>query len=51
MVDPAFLGREVTIEDDRFDYGEVRYSPYRYLRDRLVNVVWTARAAADESFR
>jgi uncharacterized DUF497 family protein len=40
----VFLGREVTIEDDRFDYGEVRYLTYGYLRDRLVNVVWTLRA-------
>jgi uncharacterized DUF497 family protein len=37
------MAREVTIEDDRFDYGEVRYSTYGYLRGRLVNVVWTQR--------
>jgi uncharacterized protein len=40
------MGRKVTIEDDHFDYGEVRYSTYGYLRDRLVNVVWTRRAGS-----
>jgi uncharacterized DUF497 family protein len=40
----VFRGREVTIVDNRFDYGEVRYSTYGYLRSRLVNVVWTLRA-------
>ncbi|SKA40447.1 Ribonuclease toxin, BrnT, of type II toxin-antitoxin system [Enhydrobacter aerosaccus] len=37
------MRRHVTVEDDRFDYGEVRYLTYGYLDDRLVNVVWTAR--------
>ena len=40
----VFAGRAVTVEDDRFDYGERRYSTYGYLRSRLVNVVWTPRS-------
>lgn len=39
----VFAGRVATVEDRRFDYGEMRYSTYGYLGDRLVNVVWTPR--------
>jgi len=38
-----FAGRIATVEDGRFDYGEIRYSTYGHLRGRLVNVVWTPR--------
>jgi uncharacterized protein len=40
----VFTGRAVTIEDARFDYGERRYLTYGYLRNRLVNIVWTPRS-------
>ena len=39
----VFAGRSATVEDGRFDYGEIRYSTYGHLRGRLVNVVWTPR--------
>ena len=39
----VFAGREVTVEDNRIDYGEMRYLTYGYLRGRLVGVVWTPR--------
>jgi uncharacterized DUF497 family protein len=39
----VFAGPTATVEDGRFDYGEVRYSTYGHLRGRLVNVVWTPR--------
>jgi len=41
-----FAGKTLTIEDDREDYGEVRYQSYGYLNDRLVMVVWTQRDEA-----
>jgi len=40
----VFAGPKMTVEDARFDYGEVRYWTYGYLRGRLVNIVWTPRA-------
>ena len=39
----VFAGRVVSIEDRRFDYGEVRFASYGYLGRRLVNIVWTPR--------
>jgi len=42
----VFGGRELTVEDGRFDYGEARYATYGYLRGRLVNIVWTPRAGS-----
>lgn len=42
----VFNGDTVTKEDDRFDYGEVRYITAGFLDDRMVIVVWTQREAA-----
>jgi uncharacterized protein len=39
----VFGGPKLTIEDDRFDYGETRYQTYGLLGGRLVMVVWTPR--------
>jgi uncharacterized DUF497 family protein len=39
----AFAGRTLTLEDDRKDYGEVRYQTYGRLNGRLVMIVWTSR--------
>jgi hypothetical protein len=38
-----FAGRTITVADDRFDYGEVRFITAGYLGDRMAVVVWTAR--------
>jgi uncharacterized DUF497 family protein len=42
----VFAGPEVTIEDDRRDYGETRYQTYGLLGGRLVTLVWTPRGDA-----
>lgn len=42
----VFLGRTLTLRDDREDYGEPRYQTYGYLHGRVVMVVWTPRGAA-----
>ncbi len=42
----VFNGPTVTQEDDRFDYGEVRYVTAGFLRERMVIVVWTPREEA-----
>lgn len=39
----VFEGRTLTLEDDRFDYGETRFQTYGVLGDRVVMVVWTPR--------
>jgi uncharacterized DUF497 family protein len=39
----VFAGLTITFQDDRFDYGEVRWVTYGFLRGRLVAVVWTQR--------
>jgi uncharacterized DUF497 family protein len=39
----VFDGLTLTIEDDRFDYGETRWITYGLLRGRLVAIVWTER--------
>jgi hypothetical protein len=39
----VFASPEFTIEDDRRDYGELRYQTYGLLGDRLVMLVWTPR--------
>jgi len=39
----VFGGRTFDLEDDRHDYGEVRFLTFGKLRDRLVVVVWTSR--------
>ena len=42
----VFEGRTLTLEDDRFDYGETRFQSYGVLGDRVVMVVWTPRDEA-----
>lgn len=42
----VFAGRTLTLEDDRFDYGETRFQTYGILDDRIVMVVWTPRGEA-----
>jgi uncharacterized DUF497 family protein len=42
----VFRGLTLTIEDDRFDYGEVRYQTIGLLNRLVVMVVWTSRGAA-----
>jgi uncharacterized protein len=39
----VFAGRFATSEDDRFDYGEKRFSTAGWLAGRMVIVIWTAR--------
>ena len=39
----VFAGRTVTVIDDRFDYGEVRYISAGHLDGRMVVMVWTRR--------
>lgn len=41
----VFDGTVLTIEDDRFDYGEQRFQTLGMLDDRIVMVVWTQRSA------
>jgi uncharacterized DUF497 family protein len=38
--------RGLDFEDDRRDYGEIRYQTYGLLGDRLVMLVWTPRGDA-----
>lgn len=42
----VFAGKTLTLEDDRFDYGETRYQTYGLLDERVVMVVWTPRGDA-----
>ena len=42
----VFVGRALTLEDDRFDYGEMRFQTYGVLEGRVVMVVWTPRDEA-----
>ena len=44
--DQVFAGPNITKEDARRDYGEVRFQTIGYLRNRLVMVVWTQRDEA-----
>lgn len=39
----VFAGPTLTIKDDRFDYGEIRFQTYGALSERIVMVVWTER--------
>jgi uncharacterized DUF497 family protein len=39
----VFAGTAVTVEDDRRDYGEVRFQTFGVLNERVVMVVWTRR--------
>lgn len=36
-----FSGNTLTIEDDRYDYGEVRFVTFGVLCDRVVSVIHT----------
>ena len=38
-----FEGTQLTITDERLDYGEHRFQTFGLLGGRLVNVVWTPR--------
>jgi uncharacterized DUF497 family protein len=42
----VFEGDKFDLEDDRRDYGELRYLTFGKLHDRLVAVVWTPRGDA-----
>jgi len=42
----VFAGRHLEIEDDRFDYGEIRWQTIGRLNDDVVMVVWTGRGNA-----
>jgi uncharacterized DUF497 family protein len=47
----VFAGTAVTVQDDRRDYGEVRYQTFGVLNERVVMVVWTPRARTATSFQ
>lgn len=42
----VFTGREATLNDERFDYGETRRITAGFLDGRMVIVVWTPRDEA-----
>ncbi len=39
----VFAGATLTVEDDRQDYGEVRYITIGFLDEAMVVLVWTPR--------
>ena len=39
----VLFGLCVTVEDERFEYGETRLISIGYLRNRMVVIVWTPR--------
>jgi uncharacterized DUF497 family protein len=39
----VFTGNHRTVRDDRFDYGEKRYSTIGWLGNRMAVVIWTPR--------
>lgn len=39
----VLAGKSRTVIDDRFDYGEARYSTIGWLGDRMAVVIWTPR--------
>lgn len=41
-----FAGQSLTTEDDRRDYGEVRYMTVGLLEQRMVVIIWTHREPA-----
>lgn len=43
----VFAGKHFTREDDRKDYGEVRFITVGMLRERMVIMVWTPRHLED----
>jgi uncharacterized DUF497 family protein len=42
----VFAGPTIDIEDDRRDYGEIRWLTFGLLEERLVALVWTPRGDA-----
>ncbi len=44
--DELFGGLTLTVEDDRFDYGETRFQTIGRIGARTVLVVWTPRGEA-----
>jgi uncharacterized DUF497 family protein len=44
--DEVFAGPTLTVEDDRRDYGEVRYISIGFLDRRMVVLVWTRRGVS-----
>ena len=42
----VFIGKEATLNDERFDYGEIRRITAGFLNGRMVIVVWTPRGEA-----
>ncbi|MCY3706232.1 MAG: BrnT family toxin [Gammaproteobacteria bacterium] len=43
----VFAGPTLTVEDDRHDYGEVRYITIGFLDEAMVVLVWTPREGAN----
>ncbi|MDE0649569.1 MAG: BrnT family toxin [Gammaproteobacteria bacterium] len=43
----VFAGPTLTVEDDRHDYGEVRYITIGFLDEARVVLVWTPREGAN----
>ena len=43
----VFAGPTLTVEDDRRDYGEVRYITIGFLDEAMVVLVWTPREGAN----
>ena len=39
----VFAGRTIDYEDDRRDYGEIRFITFGLLSDRMLTLVWTPR--------
>ena len=46
--DEVFADATLTVEDDRRDYGEVRYITIGFLDDTMVVIVWTRRNDAQQ---
>ena len=42
----VLIGPTLTVEDDRQDYGEVRFITIGFLDGTMVVLVWTARGSA-----
>jgi uncharacterized DUF497 family protein len=47
----AFAGATLAVEDDRQDYGEVRYITFGFLDEAMVVLVWTRRDDASRIIR
>lgn len=42
----VFAGEHLTVEDDRFDYGETRFVTIGFMSGRMVVLVWPPRGDA-----